>query len=113
MGRGHNPLSFIYHNKVNIMTNTQQATDDRQKTIERQKATPLVEGIPIRVRPMIQFVPSETFEARTSEARKRMTVVKSRDTIKRNGWYFTEKYPPCGEYDDKGISKSLDDIFGA
>lgn len=107
--------------------NTQQATGDRREV------TPLVEGIPLRVRPiqgyegghceaatnasriesptkydlnsrygvigrvvrpMIQFVPTETFEARTAEACKKMTVVRSRDTIKRNGWYYTEKCTP-------------------
>ena len=55
-----------------------------QETNNTQQATK-------NIRPMIQFVPPETFEARTSEARKKMTSIRSRDTIKRNGWYYTEK----------------------
>ena len=60
------------------MSNTQQVTGNGEEAMRN-------------IRPMIQFVSSETFETRTAEARKKMTTIRSRDTIKRNGWYYTEK----------------------
>ena len=60
------------------MTNTQQVTGNSKEVMGN-------------IRPMIRFVPSETFEVQTAEARKKMSSVRARDTIKRVGWYYTEK----------------------